>query len=116
MKRRELVNLLADHADALTVGAGDDWLAGADSLTAVSPLFSLFQLAQAVKRVLVPVTPSPLFRDDLKRQLVQSTVVAEKKRPFLVTIVVGAVVSVIGLTIYLLRRLRVADRGVVTAV
>ena len=116
MKRRELVDLLADHAEALNVGAGDDWLAGAGSFTAVSSLLSLFQLAQAVKRALVPVAPSPLFRADLKRQLVQSPVISEAKRPFPVTIVVGTAVSVIGFTIFLLRRLRTHRGGVVTAV
>lgn len=118
MKRRELVDLLADYADALNRGDDDaaGWLANHASLTSVSSLLSLLQLAQAVQRVLVPVTPSPLFQTALKDQLIQSELCIEEKRPLPKTIWLGAAMSVIGLIIYLLRRFRLADDGVATAV
>lgn len=120
MKQRELIDLLADHADALNIGADHDdvseWLAN-DGLLANAPsILVLLQLAQAVKRALVPVTLSPLFQSELKRRLLYEERVALEKRPFPKTLLLGAAVSVIGLTIYLLRRFRPVGGGVVTAV
>jgi hypothetical protein len=115
MKRRELVDMLSEHADALNDGTAVTWLAD-HPLTAVSSILTLLQLAQAVKRVLVPVTPSPIFQAALKKQLAQQEIETEEKRPFPRAILVGAAVSVIGLAIFLVRRLRLADDGVVTAV
>ena len=118
MKRRELVDLLADYADALNEGDDDAarWLDNHVPLKSFSSFVTLLQLAQAVKEVLVPVTPSPSFQVVLKDQLTQSDIVIEEKWPFPKTILVGTAVSVIGLTIYLLHRFRPADDGVVTAV
>jgi hypothetical protein len=116
LKRRELLDLLSEHADALNDDTAVTWLADHPSLTAVSSILALFQLAQAVKRVLVPVPPSPIFQAALKKQLAQSEIEAEEKRPFPRTILLGAAVSAIGLAIFLVRRLRLADDGVVTAV
>jgi hypothetical protein len=118
MKRRELVDLLADHADVLNDNEADaaGWVDNRVPLTAVSTLLTLLQLAQAVKRVLVPVAPSPVFRSALKTQLSQAELCGDGKRPLAKTIWVGAAVSVIGLTIYLLRRFRLAGDGVATAV
>lgn len=114
MKRRELVNLLADHADALNHADGDDasWLNYHAPLPPAPSLLTLLQLARAVQRVLVPVTPSPLFQAALKDQLVESELSIEKKRPFPKTIWLGTAVSVVGLTLYLLRRFRPGDDGV----
>ena len=116
MKRRQVVDLLADHADALNEDVDADYLANSASLTAVSSILTLLHLAQAVKRVLVPVTLSPSFRAELKDQLTQSEMTIDKKRPLPKPVLVGTAVSVIGLTIYLLHRFRPADDGVVTAV
>ena len=118
MKRRELVDLLADYADALNEGDDDAarWLDNHVPLKSFSSFVTLLQLAQAVKEVLVPVTPSPSFQVVLKDQLTQSDIVIEEKWPVPKTILVGTAVSVIGLTIYLLHRFRPADDGVVTAV
>lgn len=116
MKRREMVALLAEHADALNDDTAVTWLADHSSVTAVSSMRTLLQLAQAVQRVMVPVAPSLLFQTSLKKQLAQSELESEEKRPFPKTIWVGAAVSVVGLVIFLVRRLRLAGDGVVTAV
>jgi hypothetical protein len=119
-KQRELIDLLADHADALNRGAaqGDntEWLANNDLLANASSVLALLQLAQAVKRVLVPVPPSSLFQAELKVRLQQESEIVKTKRPFPKTIWLGAAVSLVGLGIFLLRRLRVAGDGAVTAV
>jgi hypothetical protein len=118
MKQRELIDLLADHADALNRRADHDvseWLANDGLLANASSILVLLQLAQAVKRALVPVTLSPLFQSELKRRLLYEERVALEKRPFPKTLLLGAAVSVIGLAIYLLRRFRPVG-GVVTAV
>ncbi len=116
MERPYLVDLLADHADALNEGTAVAWLAEHPSLTAVSSILTLLQIAQAVKRVLVPVTPSPIFQATLKKQLAQPGIEFEEKRPFPTAILVGAAVSIVGLAIFLVRRLRLADDGMVTVV
>ena len=120
MKRRELINLLADHADALNKGTDPEdvteWLAASDLLVNASSMLTLLQLARAVKQTLVPVAPSPFFHSELKRRLARKEEVKNKKRPFPKTILLGAAVSVIGLTIFLLRRFRPGGGGVVTAV
>ncbi len=116
IKRREIADLLADHADALNEDADVACLANSASLTAVSSVLSLLYLAQAVKRVLVPVTLSPSFQMELKDRLAQSELTIEEERPFPKPVLVGTAVSVIGLTLYLLRRSRAAGEGVVTAV
>jgi hypothetical protein len=119
MKQRELIDLLADHADALNREADQDvseWAANSGRLANVPSVLALLQLAQAVKRVFVPVSPSPLFWLELRTRLQQEEDSVVEKRPFPKTIVVGAAVSAIGLTIYLLRRFRPASAGVATAV
>lgn len=118
MKRRELVDLLADYADALNLGNDDAvrWLDNRMPLQSVSSLLSLLQLAQAVKRVLVPVPLSPSFQMELKDQLTESELYIDEKRPLPKTIMVGTAVSILGLAIFLLHRYRVANAGVVTAV
>lgn len=118
MKRCELVDLLADYADALN--AGDDEatrrLDNRLPLPPVSSLLTLLQLTEAVKRVLVPITLSPSFEMELKDRLAQSELTIEDKRPFPKPVLVGTAVSIIGLTLYLLRRSRAVGEGVVTAV
>ena len=113
MKRRELVDLLVDHADALNQGDG---VAEQSLLPAVSSWLTLFYLARAVKRVLTPVELSPVFRSDLKVQLVESEMAVVGKRPFPLTFWLSVLVPVIGLVIFLLRRSRSAADGLVTAV
>lgn len=120
MKQCELIDLLADHADALNRGADHDdvseWLANDGLFANAASILALLQLAQAVKRALVPVTLSPLFQSELKRRLLNEEGVVDEKRPFPKTIWLGAAVSVIGLAIYLLRRFRPAAGGAVTVV
>jgi hypothetical protein len=53
---------------------------------------------------------------ELKDRLAQSELTIEEKRPFPKPVLVGTAVSLIGLTLYLLRRFRAAGEGMVTAV
>ena len=102
---QKLLDLLADHADALNE-SGD--AAGFDTavwLTQRAPtysqnLLSLLQLAKSLKLTLKPVKPSVFFRSDLRNQLEQSalTDMAEKsigRLLWLVAAVIGSVVSII---------------------
>lgn len=121
MKRRELLDLLADHADELnrSEDAVDfdlvGWLADYGSTTAMPSLLALLQLAQAVKRALVPVQPSALFRSELGFRLVQEELVG--KRPFPREVWWGAAAAgVVGLVLLLFRFLSGRSRSTVTAV
>lgn len=120
MKQQALIDLLADYADALNKGAEQDdaaeWLADYSRSFHVPSVVALLQLARAVKRVLVPVTPSLLFQSELKGRLLQADDFAVEKRPLPKTIWLGAAVSIIGLAVFLLRRVRLAGGGAVTAV
>ena len=68
MDERTLSEILAAHADHLNRGGnGKDYLVMfADHRDQLAPLLAL---AERVKRVLVPVQASPLFRDQLRRDL-----------------------------------------------
>ncbi|MCB9423314.1 MAG: hypothetical protein H6667_26200 [Ardenticatenaceae bacterium] len=117
MKQHELIDLLADHADALNRGEDVSvWLAEHEWAANISSVLVLLQVAEAVKRALVPAAPSLLFRSELKNRLLANDVYVVEKRPFPKTLWLGAAVSVIGLVIFLLRRIRLAGGGVATAV
>ncbi len=112
MKRRTLVNLLADHADLLNRRDTDDldvaaWLADYGPVQSMSSLLTLLQLAQAVKRALVPVEPSPLFQAELETRLVRGEGEATRKRPFSREVWLGAAAAgLIGILLFVLRRMR----------
>ena len=71
MKIREVENLLAAHADALSQSQGHLFVADlrhhrATTATVMEPLFGL---AGKLKEVLRPMTPSPSFVSDLRARL-----------------------------------------------
>lgn len=116
-EKREMIDILADHADALASIEDADEMDSAAWLEKRGPssnrpsLLLLLQLAQALKRVLVPVSPSPLFQSELGLRLSVKEHPAQEKRPLSRGVWVGAAVagsalSVIGLAILLLRRIR----------
>lgn len=110
MDRKALLELLAAHADALNRGhAVDtiDWLAGYPS--EMGHVASLLQVARAVKQTLVPVHPSVVFRDELRRQLAQAEIIIDENGSSRRTVwwgaaILGSALSIGGLIFWLLRR------------
>lgn len=110
---RKLLDLLANHADALN--ESEDvmkfdtavWLtqqAGAQT----KGILPLLQLAKSVKLALTPVTPPTLFKTELRQQLEQTSLTKIAKRSlgriiWLVAAVIGSIVSII----VILRRLKI---------
>jgi len=76
MKKRALLNLLSEHADALTMSESigeldqEAWLR-ARSTIGFDDVLSLLSLAQAIRRVLVPVVAPTAFRAELRGNLLQ---------------------------------------------
>ena len=113
MKKKELIELLSDHADALNAGqTGSDMLDRRPTEENVE-LASLFLLAEEIKAALIPV-PVPAFREQLRRQLktyepakvtIGSSSIGRKQKLIFVAIA-GSTLSVAGIVVVLLRRLR----------
>ena len=109
----KLLNLLADHADALNK-SGDAatfdtvaWLAQHTPMPSQN-LLPLLQLAKSVKLALEPVAPPPFFKSELRQQLQHSPLTGMAKRSigrlfWLIAAIVGSIVSII----VILRRLKV---------
>jgi len=98
MRRRRLLNILADHADALNCEGAEglvsaSCLPGYGAFSEEASLWGLLQLAQAVKRALVPMATDGLFRSGLKARLVDSEMEMTGERPFPHKIWVGAAVA-----------------------
>ncbi len=76
MKKRALLNLLSEHADALTASerAGEldpeAWLRSRAAI-GLDDLLTLLGLAQAIKRVLVPVVAPAVFQAELRGKLLE---------------------------------------------
>lgn len=115
------LDLLAAHADALNETENvekfdtEAWLSRYPLTTAnVSSWIPLLELAKAIKRVLVPVQPSTLFRSELRRQLVQGQLPRQRRRfrtVWLGAAVIGSLLSFLGLLLILLRRLKLDDNS-----
>jgi hypothetical protein len=78
----------------------------------LSSWIPLLELAKAIKRVLVPVQPSPLFRAQLQQQLVQGQLPRERRRyrtVWLGAAIIGSLLSLAGLLFIILRRLKLDD-------
>ncbi|MCP4429005.1 MAG: hypothetical protein GY803_31355 [Chloroflexi bacterium] len=122
MKKRQLIELLADHAEALNRVENDGrldtaaWLADYESTANQSPLLVLLQLAQAVKRALVPIQPSALFQSELRMRLAQASGEMAGKRPFPRSVQVGAIAGLVGLLLLVLRLVSNRSRAAATAV
>jgi hypothetical protein len=110
---RKLLDLLADHADALNDSEevlGFDtaaWLAQ-HHVTQTKGLLPLLQLAKSIKLTLTPVPPPAPFKAELRQQLEQSALTKMARRSigriiWLIAAVIGSIVSII----VILRRLKV---------
>jgi hypothetical protein len=66
VKRADLINLLAAHADTLNAGGDDALLLNYGEARSVGPLLLL---ARSVKEALVPLRPRDTFRHELAYQL-----------------------------------------------
>lgn len=113
MKKKELVELLNDHAEALIEDKSVSQILADQELENNVELVSLFQLAEEVKDVLVPI-PVPEFREELRRRLesyepsnvtIGSETTGRKQKLFIFAMA-GSTLSVVGLLVVLLRRLR----------
>lgn len=113
MKKKELVELLNDHAEALIKDKSVSQILADQELENNVELVSLFQLAEEVKDVLVPI-PVPEFREELRRRLesyepsnvtIGSETTGRKQKLFIFAMA-GSTLSVVGLLVVLLRRLR----------
>jgi hypothetical protein len=113
MNNRVVLSLLSDHADALNDAEDPSefdsraWLSGhAPSQKKQSLL--LLELAQAIKRALVPVTTPQPFRSELRQLLdAASPAALTVKRSYHRALLWGA--ASVGLFLILLRRIRVGQ-------
>ena len=126
MKRRELIEALSVYADSIyedpseREGSVEMLLTRyqARYLDQADDLGSLFKLAEELKAALVPV-PVPAFRAQLRRELeaytpAEVTVGSFKpnyRRKWLFVAAAGSTLSIVGIFVVLLRRLRAAGDG-----
>ncbi len=115
MNKRALLNLLAEHADGLSCedGGGMETAVFLSSLLTDLPpsLTTLFHLACAVKQALIPVTPSPTFKAQLKQELTQVTLTERAGRSIGKLVWLGAAIvfSIVGLVMLIVRWLKGTD-------
>jgi flagellar biogenesis protein FliO len=112
MKKDELAEILATHADALVEGRDISAQFLAHFPEQSAELSSLFQLASSIRSALTPVS-SPDFRSRLQSQLTDYApsgpiTITPTARPKMVWLVAaaGSLLSVAGLAIWALRRFR----------
>jgi hypothetical protein len=113
-----IANILAAHADALNRGENptDHYLER--YAAQANELASLFRLAEAIREAMPPAKPSDLFRESLSRRLGSfSSSTSPEDGPndrggarWRTVVAAGSLISVAGLTIYLMRRSRL-DAG-----
>lgn len=107
MKKKDVLTILLAHADGLN--RGDDQT---ERLTEqYVELGSLFELARAIKHVLVPVRAPAGFTTQLRQELMQANIpapiVQPPRRNVWVGAAVGSALSIAGLiALFLLRRQR----------
>lgn len=114
MNRWKLASILSEHADGLNEGIDTAAQLLADYPQASAELESLFQLASSLKKVLVPVRAPVNFVSRLHQDLVNYSppkVVTKEaqsgQRILLVGVAAaGSVLSVAGLVLLVLRRLK----------
>ncbi len=122
MKKRQIIETLADHAEALNQTDGNLGLDAENWLSAYGPaerslsFLTLLQLAQAVKRALIPIDPSPFFLSQLASQLAQNDGVMVKKRPFPRQFLLPLIAGLVGLGLLVFRLLTGRSRAATTAV
>jgi hypothetical protein len=118
MKKRKMRDLLDLHAKTLILGVKED-----KSLLAQYPedseeLASLFRLAGGIKAALVRVKTPESFRLELKQELRSvtpaETTIADtsiKQKRWLVVAAAGSIISVLGIILFILRKIRAAGQG-----
>jgi hypothetical protein len=109
MKTKDLIELLASHAEALN--RGQDTTAALLTYNSgdAAELAPMLWLARSLKTAMEPATPSAAFKASLHQQLLQGRLApAEVRRPILWigAAAVGSLLSVAGLALWLLRRPR----------
>lgn len=123
MRKQELLDALAKHADALNSGydTASQWLARYPEHE--PELRTFLQLASEIKKVLVPVDVPDQFRLQLHHGLMIQPLpftddeTGRPKRVWLGVAAVGSLLSLAGLSLLLSRRLRsVTSEGVTGAV
>jgi len=113
MKKRELIELLSDHAEALNKGNIGSQILAKYQVEDNAELASLLQLAEEVKAALIPV-PVPAFREQLRQRLEtyepSNLTVGSfnfgRKQKLLFVAMAGSTLSIVGLFVVLFRRLR----------
>ncbi|MFQ5398157.1 MAG: hypothetical protein ACE5E7_01010 [Anaerolineae bacterium] len=122
--------MLAAHADALNAGADGEAFDSAAWVARNYPseagrFLSLLLLAHAIKRVLAPVAPPLLFKSELRHRLENYAPTVEvelrpaRRMVWLGAAVIGSALSLAGLILWLLRRVRLGQgktRPLTTAV
>jgi len=121
MKRPDISNVLNGHAEILIAEGSDQAGEATNILLARYPestaeLAPLFKLASDVKAALVPVAV-PAFRSQLRRNLeayrpadiVIGPSITRRKQKWFFVAAAGSALSVVGIIVVLLRRLRVSQ-------
>ena len=114
MDRRTIADILAAHADRLTLGRPEVQVSpevGDDQLSTLGPLM---RVAERVQGALAPVQPSPAFVRQLGQQLIATTAYSRRavtqrtrKAILIVAAALGSAVSIasaVGVVIWLIRR------------
>jgi len=117
MKRKEVVNFLASHADALIKGMDMTPRFRSRFPEDLSELAPLLQLAEAVKDALPPV-PSPEFKKKLGRKLLEygpaeitvNPSIPQLRWLWLAVAGVTSALSITGVVLLLLRRSKVVRK------
>ena len=109
MKTKDLIELLAGHADALNRGQDTTGALLTYHSEEAAELAPMLWLARSLKTAMEPAVPSATFKASLQQQLLQASLApAEARRPILWigAAAVGSLLSVAGLVLWLLRRPR----------
>ncbi len=110
--------LLDQHARALMLGIKEDDVLLAQYPEDSEELKSLFQLAGAIKAALVPVKAPESFKLELREELLSippDEILIDdtnsKQKRWLVVAAAGSVISVLGIVVIVLRKIRSASQS-----
>ena len=124
MKRRELATILAAHADGLIKGKDTAAQLLTDYPDAAAELAPLFRLAASLQAILVPVKAPVTFVGRLHKDLMnyspaeipEKAPVSGQKVLWVGVAAAGSVLSVTGLVLLVIRRLKTSGKQTATAV
>jgi hypothetical protein len=118
MRKRKMRELLDQHARALMLGIKEDDVLLAQYPEDSEELKSLFQLAGAIKAALVPVKAPESFKLELREELLSippDEILIDdtnsKQKRWLVVAAAGSVISVLGIVVIVLRKIRSASQA-----